>query len=428
MKIAMIGAGSVVFSKNLIGDILSLQEFKHVTLALMDIDAERLEVARRVALKTAAAAGASPNIEATTDRRAALSGADFVINMVQVGGHASTLIDFEIPRKYGLQFTIADTTGPGGLFRGLRTYPVLEAMCREMGEVCPNAWLLNYANPMSINMRAIAHCGISRAAGLCHSVQGTINQLCWYMQIDPKEVSFVCAGINHMAFYLRLEKDGRNLYPRLFELAGRFDVYNTNKVRFELLKRLGYFVTESSEHHAEYCPFFLPQGPAVVGQFDVPVDEYLRRCEKIAREFEQLRELANGDEPIPVNHTQEYAAPIIHAVASGRETIVYANMPNRGAIANLPDEAIAECPTTVDRDGLRLNGVGPLPPQLLGYIQPHLIQHELFMRAIVEGRHDHVYQAVMFDPLTAATLTLDQIVEMCDELIAAHGPLLPKLA
>jgi alpha-galactosidase len=160
----------------------------------------------------------------------------------------------------------------------------------------------------------------------------------------------------------------------------------------------------------------------------VPVDEYLRRCEKIAREFEQLRELANGDEPIPVNHTQEYAAPIIHAVASGRETIVYANMPNRGAIANLPDEAIAECPTTVDRDGLRLNGVGPLPPQLLGYIQPHLIQHELFMRAIVEGRHDHVYQAVMFDPLTAATLTLDQIVEMCDELIAAHGPLLPKLA
>jgi alpha-galactosidase len=347
--------------------------------------------------------------------------------MVQVGGHASTLIDFEIPRKFGLQFTIADTTGPGGFFRGLRTYPVLQAMCREIAEVCPNAWLLNYANPMSINMRTIAHCGITRAAGLCHSVQGTINQLCWYMQLDPKDVSFLCAGINHMAFYLRLEKDGQDLYPRLFDLAGRYDVYNTNKVRFELLKRLGFYVTESSEHNAEYCPYFMADGREQMARFDVPVDEYLRRCEQIVREFEQLKAVANSDQPIPVNHTQEYAAPIIHAVVTGRPAVVYANMPNAGAIANLPAEAIAEAPTTVDHAGLRFMPVGDLPPQLLGYIQPHLIQHELFIRAVREGRRDHVYQAVMFDPLTAATLTLDQIVQMCDELIAAHGPLLPKL-
>jgi alpha-galactosidase len=427
IKIAMIGAGSVVFCKNLTCDLLSYPEFRDATISYMDIDAARLEVARTVALKVAAALGANPKIEGTLDRRRALAGADFVINMVQIGGYESTRIDFEIPRKYGLNFTIADTTGPGGLFRALRTYPMLTALCRDMAEVCPGAWLLNYSNPMSMNMRTIAAAGQTRAVGLCHSVQGTINQLGWYMQIEPGQIAFLCAGINHMAFYLRLEKDGQDLYPRLRELAGRFDVYNTNKVRFELMKRLGYFVTESSEHNAEYCAYFIPHGPQQIGRFDVPIDEYLRRCQQSAREYEDLQREAASQEPARINRTQEYAAPIIHAMTTGRPAVIYGNMPNGGAIASLPAEAIAEAPAVVDRAGVRLSTVGELPPQLLAYIQPHLAQHELFIRAATSGRRDHVYQAVMFDPLTAATLTLDQMVQMCDEMIVAHGELLPEL-
>src|SRR3954469_21410601 len=213
----MIGAGSVVFSKNLTGDILSFPEFKDATFSYMDIDAERLDVGANLCRKVAKAVGANPTIEATLDRREALRGADFVINMVQIGGFDSTLVAFEIPRKYGLNFTIADTTGPGGLFRALRTYPMLTSLCRDMQEVCPRAILLNYSNPMSMNMQTIARTSSVRAVGLCHSVQGTLDQLMGYLGEDPKEIAFVSAGINRMAFYLRLEKAGQDLYPRLFE-------------------------------------------------------------------------------------------------------------------------------------------------------------------------------------------------------------------
>jgi len=418
----MIGAGSVVFSKNLTGDILSYPEFRNATLAYMDIDRERLEVGAALCRKVAKALGAEPRIEAHTDRRTALAGADFVINMVQIGGFDSTLVDFEVPRKYGLNFTIADTTGPGGLFRAMRTFPMLTGLCRDMAEVCPRAVLLNYSNPMSMNMQTISRTSGVRAVGLCHSVQGTLNQLMGYLGEDPKAISFVCAGINHMAFYLRLEKDGVDLYPRLFEaMDTRPNVYDSNKVRFELMRRLGYFVTESSEHSAEYCPWFIPHGPETIGRFGVPIDEYLRRCDAIVDEFERMKKLAATDEPIHVHRSHEYGSTIIHAMVTGRPAVVYGNMPNRGAIANLPDNAIAEAPTLVDRAGLQFTVVGELPPQLIGYIQPHVTQQELFIRAALEGRRDHVYQAAMFDPLTAATLPPDRIVEMCDELIAAHG-------
>jgi len=427
VKIALIGAGSAVFSKNLTGDILSYPEFRDAHLACMDIDSVRLEVAEKVCRKIAHGLGANPTIEATTDRRHALAGADFVINMVQVGGHASTLVDFDIPRKYGLNFTIADTTGPGGLFRALRTYSVLEGICRDMAEVCPRAWLLNYANPMAMNMRAVASFGCERAVGLCHSVQGTINHLCWYLGIESREVAFLCAGINHMAFYLQLRHRGEDLYPRLRELGGRFDIYNDNKVRFELMKRLGYFVTESSEHNAEYCPYFIPHGPEMIERLGIPIDEYLRRCRQMGEEFEELKRRVDGDEAVEVNRTQEYAAPIMHAMVTGEPAAIYGNMPNHGSITNLPAEAVVEAPAMVDRNGVRLLAVGELPPQVLGYIQPHVVQQELFLRAVTERSRERVYQAGMFDPLTAATLTLDQIVQMCDELIAAHGALLPEL-
>jgi alpha-galactosidase len=421
IKVAMIGAGSVVFSKNLTGDILSYPEFKNATLTYMDIDRDRLEVGAQLCRKVASALGAHPTIESTTDLREALRGADFVINMVQIGGFDSTLVDFEIPRKYGLNFTIADTTGPGGLFRALRTYPMLRSLCTQMQELCPNALLLNYSNPMSMNMQTISRTSGVRAVGLCHSVQGTFDQLMGYLGEDPKNIAFVCAGINHMAFYLRITKNGEDLYPRLFEAMSRNDIYITNRVRFELMRRLGYFVTESSEHNAEYSPYFIPHGKDSVVRYAVPIDEYLHRCDKIVGEFDRMKNFCRTDEPIHVHRSHEYGSTIIHALVTGQPTVVYGNMPNRGAIENLPPDAIAEAPTLVDRAGLQFTTVGKLPPQLLGYMQPHVTQHELFIRAAVEGRRDHIYQAAMFDPLTAATLTLDRIVELCDELIAAHG-------
>ena len=427
IKVAMIGAGSVVFSKNLTGDILSFPEFRNATFSYMDVDAERLEVGANLCRKVAKTLGAEPKIEATLDRRAALRGADFVINMVQIGGFDSTLVDFEIPRKYGLNFTIADTTGPGGFFRALRTYPMLRGLCQDMTELCPRAWLLNYSNPMSMNMQTITRTSDVRAVGLCHSVQGTCDCAMGYIGERTPDISFVCAGINHMAFYLKLEKAGVDLYPRLFEAMNNPEVYNRNKVRFELMRRLGYFVTESSEHNAEYNPWFIPRGRAVIDRHDVPIDEYLRRCDAIVDEFERMKVFSRSDEPMTIERSREYGSTIIHSVATGAPSVVYGNMPNDGAIANLPRTAIVEVPTLVDRNGCQPTTVGELPPQLVAYMMPHVAQHELFIRAAMEGRRDHVYQAAMFDPLTAATLTLDQIVEMCDELIAAHGELLPPL-
>jgi alpha-galactosidase len=427
-KIAMIGAGSVVFSRNLTGDILSCPEFKDCTIHYMDIDRERLEVAGALCRKVATAVGANPTIATTMDRREALKGADFVINMVQIGGFDATLVDFEIPRKFGLNFTIADTTGPGGLFRALRTFPMLSGMCRDMEEVCPRAVLLNYSNPMSMNMQTVFRTSSVRGVGLCHSVQGTFNRLMRYLGEDPEKVAFTCAGINHMAFYTKIEKDGVDLYPRLFEAMAKPEIYNTNRVRFELMRRLGHFITESSEHNAEYNAHFIPHGSEYVNAFNVPIDEYLRRCDGIVDDFERLKTFSASSEPMPtVCRSHEYGSLIMQAMVNGKPTVIYGNMPNRGVIENLPADAIVEGPTLVDRSGLRLAHVGALPPQLVGYMQPHIVQHELFIRAAMEGRRDHVYQACMFDPLTAATLPLDKIVEMCDELILAHGDALPKL-
>ena len=424
IKVAMIGAGSVVFSKNLTGDILSFPEFHDATFAYMDIDKDRLEVGASLCRRLARSVGANPKIEATLDRRKALAGADFVINMVQIGGFNSTLVDFEIPRKYGLNFTIADTTGPGGFFRALRTYPMLKGLCADMMELCPKATLLNYSNPMSMNMQTVFRTSNLRAVGLCHSVQGTHGQLMGYIKEKPEETGFVCAGINHMAFYVRLEKDGVDLYPRLFEAMKQSDIYTTNKVRFELMKRLGYFVTESSEHNAEYCPYFMPHGKEAIALYGVPLDEYLRRCDAIVDEFDRLKKLSQSktqDKPMEVRKSHEYGSNIIHSLVTGQPRVVYGNMPNRGCISNLPATAIAEAPTLVDRSGLAFAHVGELPPQCVAYMMPHIMQHELFIRAAMEGRRDHVYQAAMFDPLTTATLPPDKIVEMCDELIAAHG-------
>jgi hypothetical protein len=279
---------------------------------------------------------------------------------------------------------------------------------------------------MSMNMQTITRNSSIQAVGLCHSVQGTFNQLMGYIGENPEDVAFLCAGINHMAFYLKMEKEGKDLYPRLFEAMDNPEVYKTNKVRFEMMRRLGYFVTESSEHNAEYNPWFIPRGKDVIAKYDIPIDEYLYRCDGIVDEFERMKTFSVSDEPIEVHRSHEYGSTIIHSIVTGKPSVVYGNMRNGGAISNLPANAIAEVPTLVDRSGLQFTTVGELPAELVAYMNPHVTQHELFIQAAMKGRRDHVYQAAMYDPLTAATLTLDQIVELCDELIAAHGDLLPK--
>ncbi|NNM84407.1 MAG: alpha-galactosidase [Phycisphaerales bacterium] len=427
IKLAIIGAGSVVFSRNLTGDLLSYPEFRQATFCYMDIDSDRAQVAAGLCRRLALAADAKPVIQCTTNRRCALEGADVVINVVQIGGFGSTLVDFEIPRKYGLNFTIADTTGPGGIMRALRTWPMLQGLCRDMSELCPNATLLNYSNPMSMNMKAINALGITRAVGLCHSVQSTLHVLARYLGEPADAITYTCAGINHMAFFLTLARDGQDLYPRLFAAMHDPRVYNTNKVRFELLKLLGYFVTESSEHNAEYNPWFIPRGAKAIARHNIPIDEYLRRCDAATREFEHMRELSVATQPLAHRHSGEYCAHIVRALLGGAPARIYGNMPNGHAIANLPADAIVEAPTRVDASGIHFEPVGHLPPQLVAYVQPHVSQQELFLRAVLEGRRDCIYQAMAFDPLTAASLSLDNIVQLCDELIAAHGKLLPPL-
>ncbi|MEL7239882.1 MAG: hypothetical protein AAGK78_13575, partial [Planctomycetota bacterium] len=335
----------------------------------------------------------------------------------------STLVDFEIPRKYGLNFTIADTTGPGGLFRALRTYPFMRDFGRDIVELSRDtAWLLQYSNPMSMNMRALYESTdyAINAVGLCHSVQGTIAHRMRDIDVPMDDINFVASGINHMCFYTRIERTGEDLYPKLFAIADEKIERGEDAVRYELMKRLGYAITESSEHNAEYCAHFMPHD-GMVDKFGVPIDEYLRRCDGIVDEFDRLIAFSKTDEPIDVHKSHEYGSVIAHSIVTGEPSVVYGNLPNNGAIPNLPDTAIVETPTLVDRNGCQLTRVDPLPPQLVNYMMPHVTQHELFIQAATQGRRDAVYQAAIADPLTAATMPMDKIVEMCDELIAGHG-------
>src|SRR6476660_9707712 len=271
-KITFIGAGSTVFARNLLGDILGFEELAESEIALFDIDAERLETSELVARRVADALDAPAKITATTDRRVALDGADYAINMIQVGGYEPcTVTDFEVPKQFGLRQTIADTLGIGGIMRGLRTIPVMLDMCRDMEELCPDVWFLNYTNPMAINCRAVGRASTVRTVGLCHSVQGTAFELSVDLGIPYQEIDYLAAGINHMAFYLRFERGGVDLYPQLQALAESGAVPDGNRVRYEILKHFGYFVTESSEHFAEYVPWFINRDrPELIDALNIP--------------------------------------------------------------------------------------------------------------------------------------------------------------
>lgn len=374
-KITFIGAGSTVFAKNLLGDILSFPELADATISLHDIDGERLRTSEVVARRVAEAVGAHPTIEATTDRRRALDGADYSIAMFQIGGYKpATVIDFEIPKKYGLRQTIADTLGIGGIMRGLRTIPVMLDMGRDMEQLCPDVVFLNYVNPMAILCWAMSRATPIKTVGLCHSVQGTAEQLAHDIGVPIEEINYLCAGINHMAFYLRFERNGQDLYPLIRRVIEEGRVPDWNRVRYEMFKRVGYFATESSEHFSEYVPWFIKRDrPDLITKFNIPLDEYIRRCEVQIAEWETLREyLEDNSNPLEVKRSHEYGSLIIHSIETGQPRVVYGNVPNRGLIDNLPPGCCVEVPCLVDKNGSQPTRIGSLPPHLAAMMQTNI--------------------------------------------------------
>jgi alpha-galactosidase len=429
-KIAFLGAGSTVFATKLLGDILGYPELASSTISLYDIDPERLRVSEMVAHRVAGTLAASPRIEAVTDLRSALDGAGYVITMFQVGGYRpSTVVDFEVPKRYGLRQTIGDTLGIGGIMRGLRTIPVLLSVCREMEKLCPDALLINYVNPMAMNCWAVSRASSVRCVGLCHSVQLTAAELAGDVGVPPGEVAYLCAGINHMAFYLRFERDGEDLYPLIRQVAAEGRAPAHNRVRYEMLGRLGYFVTESSEHFSEYVPWFIKRDrPDLIERFNIPLDEYPRRCEAQIAGWEELRaRLQDPAASISVEPSVEYGSLIVHSVETGTPRVVYGNVANHGLIDNLPAGCCVEVPCLVDGNGVQPVRVGALPPQLAALMQTNVNVQALTVEAVLTGRRDHVYHAAMLDPHAAAELDLDQIASLVDDLIEAHGEWLPPL-
>lgn len=473
-KVTFIGAGSTVFSRNLLRDLFTFPELHDSTIHLMDIDAERLRDSEIVAQRVANEANANPTILATTDRREALAGADYVINMIQVGGYEpSTVIDFEIPKKYGLRQTIGDTLGIGGIMRGLRTAPVVVDIAKDMEEVAPNALLLNYSNPMAILCMAVNRASNIRNVGLCHSVFGTAHELAIVLDIPGDEIDYLCAGINHMAFYLKFEHKGEDLYPRLKAIAEADEMPSFERTRFEILKQFGYFVTESSEHFAEYTPWFIKEGREdLIDYYNVPLDEYPARCIDQIADWTEMRAALVSDDPTAIDaynasregkiwgglerrlammrktkpeqaatleakirsekayddgdgHSGEYGTLIIQSMETGQPRVVYGNVGNNGIITSLPDSAAVEVPCLIDKNGVQPTQIGSLPPQLAAMMQTNINVQQLTVEAALTGKREHIYHAAMLDPHTAAELDLRQIRNLVDDLLEAHGDMMP---
>ncbi len=435
-KICLIGAGSTVFARNILSDVLSNPELSMCDIALYDIDPARLSTSEVMTRRICRALGLTDQVKllATTDRSAALQDADFVILMMQVGGYKpATVTDFEIPKKYGLRQTIADTLGIGGIFRALRTIPVVFDIARDMRKFCPNALMMNYVNPMAMITWAVSEAYPDiRYVGLCHSVQETSQFLARTLGEDIASIDFTCAGLNHVAFFLKFEKrlpDGarQDLYPRLRKLARDGNYPPDDAVRFEVMKRFGHFVTESSIHFSEYTPWFIKRGrDDLLATFRLPLDEYITRCERQVAQWHQLRqELEDESAPIEVCRSHEYAAAIIHSCVTGKPGLIYGNVRNNGLIENLPANAAVEIPCHVDRNGIQPTRIGRVPVQLAAIMRSNINVQELAVEAALTGNREHIYHAAAMDPHTAAELSLAEIEALVDDLIAAHGTLLP---
>jgi alpha-galactosidase len=428
-KITFIGAGSTVFAKNLIGDILSFPELAESKICLYDIDENRLKTSEVVARRIAQTLGAPSTIEVTTDRSRALEGASYAINMIQVGGYRPcTVTDFEIPKRYGLRQTIADTLGIGGIMRAVRTIPVLIDMCQDMERLCPDVVHFNYVNPMAMNCWALSEASKIQTIGLCHSVQHTAGELAYDIGVPLEEINYVVAGINHVAFFLRFERNGQDLYPEIHRVVSEGRVPDGNRVRYDMFKRLGYFVTESSEHFAEYTPWYIKTDREdLIRKFNIPLDEYPRRCESQMAEWESLRtDLEGSDEPLEIRRSVEYGSLIVHSLETGTPRVVYGNVANSDLIENLPSGCCVEVPCVVDKNGVQPVRVGRIPSQLAALMQTNINVQALTVEAVLKGDPSLIHHAAMLDPHTAAELDLDQISALVDDLLAAHGEWIPE--
>ncbi len=430
-KITFLGAGSTVFAKNVLGDCLATPSLAGSDIALYDIDPLRLSESQAMLDNLNRAAGGKARIRAFTreGRREALQGADFVVNAVQVGGYEPcTVTDFEVPKKYGLRQTIADTLGIGGIFRALRTIPVVLEFARDMEEVCPKAIFLNYVNPMAMVTGALQRASSIRAVGLCHSVQVCAERLVQGvgMAWDPATL-WKIAGINHQAWLLEISLRGEDLYPEIRRRSAAGQVPETDRVRHEIMRRFGYYVTESSEHSAEYVPWFIKAGyPELIEQFAIPLDEYPRRCVDQIAGWQRMRdELVSNGAPRH-ERTSEYASYLMEAVVTNRPHAIGGNVLNDGLVTNLPRRACVEVPCLVDGNGVQPCVVGDLPPQCAALNMTNVNVQLLTIEAALTGRREHIYHAALLDPHTAAELPVDRIVALCDELIERHGRWLPE--
>lgn len=432
MKITFMGAGSTVFVKNVLGDTMLVPEFHNMEIALYDIDGERLDescLLIEALNKNINGGGATvKKYLGVEQRKEALRGADFVVNAIQVGLYdPCTIIDFEIPKKYGLRQTIADTLGIGGIMRGMRTIHVLKGFAEDIEEVCPNAWFLNYTNPMAILSGYMQRYTKVKTIGLCHSVQVCVPGL--LKKLDMTEYNdnniHKIAGINHMAWLLEItDKDGNDLYPEIRRRAKEKNATekHSDMVRFDYIDKLGYYCTESSEHNAEYNAFYIkPNRDDLIEKFNIPLDEYPRRCiNQIAKWKAQKEELMAGGNVSHEARSREYASHIMEAMVTDRPYKIGANVLNKGLIPNLPYDACVEVTCYVDKNGITPTYAGPLPTQLAAMNASNIYAQLLTIEAAHTGCRETLYQAAMMDPHTAATLSTDEIVAMCDELIEAH--------
>jgi alpha-galactosidase len=426
VSIAFIGAGSVVFTRQLVADILRFPELVDARLVLHDIDPERLDVAEATARQVDRQLGGRATVVALADRRAALDGADFVINMIQVGGVDATIADLEIPARHGLRQTIGDTTGVGGIFRALRTFPVLTALAADMRELCPDAWLLNYTNPMAMNVWWLSVVAPElKVAGLCHSVYWTAHDLAELVGVPVEETRFRAAGVNHQAWLLEWEHEGKDLYPVLRDRIAA-DPELERRVRVEIFRRIGYYPTETSEHSSEYLSWFL-RSDAQIERYRLQPLEYVGISRENLAELDRAKKtLAAGGELELEEGASEYAPQIIHSLVTGTRREVHVNVPNRGLIDNLGQDAVVEVPAIVDGSGIAPVPMGSLPIQCAAVNQAYVSVGRLTVEAARTGDPILVRQAALMDPNTAATLTPEQIWALCDELTAAHGDLLPE--
>jgi len=441
-KIAFLGAGSTVFAKNVLGDALLSPALHDAHVALYDIDAGRLNDSRLM-LDTLNANINRGRATITAhcgvaSRRSALRGADYVINAVQVGGYEpATVIDFEVPRRYGLRQTIGDTLGIGGIFRALRTAPVVLDFARDIEAACPDAWLLNHVNPMAMITAVMLRGTGVRTVGLCHSVQTCATGLLRHLGMldGVGKLQWKIAGINHQAWLLEITDGGRDLYPEIRRRSARMNRQARRKgaakhhdmVRFEIMRHLGYYVTESSEHGAEYMPYWIKSRfPELIEEFNIPLDEYPRRCLAQIEEWTAQRERIVNNRGLDHQRTGEYASCVLEAMETDVPCRIGGNVMNDGLITNLPRKACVEVPCMVDRNGVQGIRVGDLPEQCAAVNRTAVNVQILTVEAALTLRKDYVYQAAMLDPHTAAELTLDQIRSLCDDMIEAHGHMLPK--